>query len=187
MDAECLGNDQRYYPSNLPLSGIVNDDGDLKSEGIINIFDGGMLVSTFDKSCNQIKIDEVLGYVLTANCRRRDGSWNASRLDLTDIENSDGVLRYIGTNVWREASTDPVPDKQASAQGLEKTDDGYCKDYAQAAEDAQTSNLESKCGLSGARWMHNYQAHYGWCMQQTVGTAQAEFDARLKDFNNCKN
>jgi CVNH domain len=183
LTAECLGKDQQYYPASILLLGIQNDDGDLEG-GFAFKLDGSLNISTYHKSCTDIKVDEVLGYILTANCRRKDGSMNAAKLELKGIENHDGVLRYIGTDEERDANLAPISDKPVAA-GEEKGDAEFCKSYAQAAEDAQTANEADHCGFSGGRWMHNYQAHFDWCMQQTVSAAEAENNTRIADHAKC--
>lgn len=49
--------------------------------------------STFQESCRDIRAD---GVMLSALCRRIDGSWNPSRIPIRGIENIDGVLRFTG-------------------------------------------------------------------------------------------
>jgi len=51
--------------------------------------------SSYQKTCKEISIS---GNVLSANCRRRDGSYNQTSIVLRGIENIDGVLKVTDPN-----------------------------------------------------------------------------------------
>jgi hypothetical protein len=52
--------------------------------------------STFQQTCLDIGIiNRGSSVVLAANCRRIDGSFNYTELELQDIDNIDGVLRQF--------------------------------------------------------------------------------------------
>jgi hypothetical protein len=49
--------------------------------------------SSFQRSCRDITVS---GAVLSAVCRRMDGSWNRTAIQIDGIENIDGHLRVTG-------------------------------------------------------------------------------------------
>lgn len=57
-------------------------------------------------------------------------------------------------------------------------DDRYCKQYAQAAQDAKKKNIFWKCGFQGPRWAATYQDHYRWCRGVPLQNAMFEANAR---------
>jgi len=85
LSATCLRKNGTVKPSKLVLQGISNQNGRLvKRTG----------ESTFQKSCGNIRI-EVAGstsVILTALCRKTDGSSIPAKLPLDGISNQDGTL-----------------------------------------------------------------------------------------------
>lgn len=61
----------------------------------------------------------------------------------------------------------------------------YCNNYALDAVKAHLSNINWKCGYSGARWQNDYNAHYAWCMKVPQLSADFETKERQKGLNEC--
>ncbi len=87
LSATCKKRDGSPNKTSLVLLGIENIDGELKVTD-------PKKPSSFDKSSSEISIN---GDVLSATCKKRDGSPNKSSIVLNGLENIDGELKYTGT------------------------------------------------------------------------------------------
>lgn len=81
---------------NEPNAGLVNWNGSLAPEEGSYPDKGFIPSGSYAATCKNIKV------VLTAECQKKDGSWQFSTLDITnydysqgDIANMDGVLKII--------------------------------------------------------------------------------------------
>jgi uncharacterized protein len=83
LRANCRRINGSYDATSIALRGIENIDGTLMVTG------SG--ASSFQNTCQNISIS---GAVLSAMCKRRDGSWLTTRLALPGIANIDGALQY---------------------------------------------------------------------------------------------
>jgi hypothetical protein len=84
IQATCVRADGSPNPTSLTLSGISNDNGQLKT---------GSGPSTFQKSCGNIQIFiDGPGVTLSALCRMTAGSANPTSLPLNNISNNNGTL-----------------------------------------------------------------------------------------------
>jgi hypothetical protein len=82
--AHCRRMDGSYDWTRLPIRGVANIDGHLQ-------FQGMRQVSSFQNSCSGIYVS---GDVLSANCRRIDGSYRRSSIEIPGIANINGQLQY---------------------------------------------------------------------------------------------
>jgi hypothetical protein len=59
---------------------------------------------------------------------------------------------------------------------------GYCQKYATAAVGqynmATQKYPQCAAGISGNRWLPDFNAHYSWCLTADPAAAQAEWDRR---------
>lgn len=86
ITATCLRADGTPNNTQIAIQGISNQNGNL------SMTDGN---STFQQSCGNIRINaELSGIVLTAFCRRMDGSFNATSIPVMGIQNLNGKLSY---------------------------------------------------------------------------------------------
>lgn len=53
-----------------------------------------------------------------------------------------------------------------------------CHEHAQKSVYRQALNTNFQCGLTGAEWHDDYQAHYDWCMQQHSSIQPGEIESR---------
>lgn len=84
LSANCRRRNGTVEQTSIVLRGIENINGNLK---ITN----PRKVSTYQQTCNRIS---VYGNVLSANCRRRDGTIKQTSIVLHGIENINGALKY---------------------------------------------------------------------------------------------
>jgi tetratricopeptide (TPR) repeat protein len=82
--ATCRRIDGSSLRTQIQIPGVENIDGMLR-------FNGMGYASTFQQSCTQIA---VAGNILSASCRRIDGSSVATSIPIFGVENIDGTLRY---------------------------------------------------------------------------------------------
>ena len=82
--ATCRRIDGSSLRTQIAIPGVENIDGMLR-------FNGMGYASTFQQSCTQIA---VAGNILSASCRRIDGSYVATSIPIFGVENIDGTLRY---------------------------------------------------------------------------------------------
>jgi len=82
LSADCRGQNGVFTRTSIEIPGIANIDGVLQ-------FTGDR--SSFQNSCRNIRVD---GDVLSALCRRGDGAYSPSSIEIPDIVNIDGVLQY---------------------------------------------------------------------------------------------
>ena len=87
LSATCKKRDSSPNKTSIVLMGIENIDGELKVTD-------PKKPSSFDQSSSEISIN---GDVLSATCKKRDGSPNKSSIVLNGLENIDGELKYTGT------------------------------------------------------------------------------------------
>ncbi|MCC5669244.1 cyanobactin biosynthesis PatC/TenC/TruC family protein [Nostoc sp. CHAB 5784] len=87
LSATCRKSDGSLNNTSIVLKGIENIDGELK------LTDPNK-PSSYQETCTEISIQ---GNILSATCKRADGSPNKSSIVLDGIENADGNLRYTGT------------------------------------------------------------------------------------------
>ncbi|MHC5719630.1 MAG: mannose-binding lectin, partial [Nostoc sp.] len=87
LSATCKKRDGSLKNTSIVLKGIENIDGGLK------VTDPNK-PSNYHETCTEISIQ---GNVLSATCKRADGSPNKTSLVLDGIENIDGNLTYTGT------------------------------------------------------------------------------------------
>ncbi|HXY58000.1 MAG TPA: CVNH domain-containing protein [Methylocystis sp.] len=81
--ARCRRMDGGWRGTSIEIPGVENIDGQLRFTGIPR--------SNFQLSCEHI---QAFGSTLSAVCRRRDGSWGESSIQIPMIENINGELRY---------------------------------------------------------------------------------------------
>ena len=62
-----------------------------------------------------------------------------------------------------------------------------CRQYAQAAVDANAQNVQHHCGFSGGRWQNNFNAHFQWCLNVGVDPPSNETNARNEQLAQCLN
>lgn len=93
------------------------------------------------------------------------------------------------------AKSAPAPLPVASAPHAEaetetrestETENVVCRQYAQAAVDANRRNVRLGCGLSGPRWQESFDAHYGWCVTADAEAQRAESNARQRQLARCR-
>jgi hypothetical protein len=95
LDAECQRRDGRWRDTRLDLRqcdrGIVNDDGRLACPPQAEVV--RLPAGTFRESCRDFSVD---GNRLAARCRRKNGDWRDTQIDLkickSPIRNDDGRL-----------------------------------------------------------------------------------------------
>ncbi|MEH1872924.1 LamG-like jellyroll fold domain-containing protein [Nostoc sp.] len=87
LSATCKKGDGSSNKTSIVLMGIENIDGELK------VTDPNK-PSSYQETCTEISIK---GNVLSATCKRADGSPNKTSIVLDGIENADGNLTYTGT------------------------------------------------------------------------------------------
>jgi hypothetical protein len=85
--ATCRRVDGSLRRASIMLGGIENINGQLQ-------FTRPNRPASFQDSCQHIHI---IGGTITAACRRVDGSYERTSIELPGIENVDGHLRYIGS------------------------------------------------------------------------------------------
>ncbi|AUB37284.1 Chaperone protein DnaK [Nostoc flagelliforme CCNUN1] len=81
----CKKLDGTYQQTSIYLKAIENQNGELRENP-------NMEFSNFHKSCNNIKIE---GSILSADCRKIDGTNAHSSIELKGILNDNGHLRYL--------------------------------------------------------------------------------------------
>lgn len=96
LSADCRGQNGVFTRTSIEIPGIANIDGVLQ-------FTGDR--SSFQNSCRGIRVD---GDVLSALCRRGDGGYTPSSIEIPDIVNIDGVLQYAENGP--PAVGEPPPD-----------------------------------------------------------------------------
>ncbi|TDP46201.1 CVNH domain-containing protein [Zavarzinia compransoris] len=83
--AQCKDRQGRYRNTELLLLGYQNIDGTLKRQG----YEG----ASFQRSCDQYWLDVSHEKVfLNGSCKRRNGSYRQSRIELQGIHNDNGQL-----------------------------------------------------------------------------------------------
>ncbi|MBD2361991.1 hypothetical protein H6G36_12480 [Anabaena minutissima FACHB-250] len=88
LQAVCRTRDGRLNRTSIVLNNIENIDGVLK-------YKGESQVSSYQQTCNNIGIS---GNLLSANCRKINGTFNRTSITLQGIENIDGTLRVTNPN-----------------------------------------------------------------------------------------
>jgi len=84
IQAVCLRADGSAVAASTPIMGISNQDGVLTMSGG---------ASSFQQSCGNIQLEVLLDSVtLTANCRRANGQFLETAIDINGINNSNGAL-----------------------------------------------------------------------------------------------
>ena len=61
-----------------------------------------------------------------------------------------------------------------------------CRNYANAAWNAQRSNVNRRCGYRGTRWQFSRANHYNWCMRAPAFRRNQETNARNAALNRCR-
>ncbi|MEG4034163.1 CVNH domain-containing protein [Microcoleus sp. S36b_A4] len=84
LSAQCRKIDGSLNSTSIKLEGIENINGILEFHGLGK-------ASTYQNTCNNISINRD---VLSAQCRKRDGSLNSTSIKLEGIENTSGSLQY---------------------------------------------------------------------------------------------
>jgi len=97
--------------------------------------------------------------------------------------------------VWREACgpqdhvcvpvstrAHAAEDNQHAGQRLKYP---ICREYAQAAIDANRQNMTHHCGFGGARWQDNLDAHFHWCLDVSNDAMASEAAARRQQLEAC--
>lgn len=82
LSADCRRQDGSFTRTSIEIPGIANIDGVLQ-------FTGDQ--SSFQRSCGDIRVQ---GDILWAMCRRGDGGYSRSSIEIPDIVNIGGVLQY---------------------------------------------------------------------------------------------
>jgi hypothetical protein len=82
--ATCRRVDGSFRRSSIVLAGIENIDGALR-------FTQPGRLANFQDSCRHV---HVVGSTILAACRRLDGSYGLTQIEMPGIENIDGRLRY---------------------------------------------------------------------------------------------
>ena len=84
IQAVCLRADGSAVAASTPIMGISNQDGKLTMSGG---------ASSFQQSCGNIGLEVLLeGVTLSANCRRANGQFLETAIDLNGINNNNGAL-----------------------------------------------------------------------------------------------
>ncbi|WP_375471021.1 LamG-like jellyroll fold domain-containing protein [uncultured Nostoc sp.] len=94
LSATCKRADGSLNKTSIVLKGIENIDGELK------VTDPNK-ASSYQETCTEISIQ---GNVLSATCKRADGSPNKTSIVLDGIENIDGNLTYTGLSSVEQPS-----------------------------------------------------------------------------------
>lgn len=84
LSANCRRRDGRFNRTAIRIRGIHNNNGNL-------VFTNLNTASSFQSSCTNISI---AGNTLSANCRRRNGSFNHTSILVPGISNNNGNLTY---------------------------------------------------------------------------------------------
>jgi CVNH domain len=84
LSARCRARNGSFKNTSIRLRGITNRNGNL-------VFVGRNRASSFQSSCNNIAI---AGDTLSANCRRRNGSFNRTSIRVPGLKNINGNLTY---------------------------------------------------------------------------------------------
>ena len=69
--------------------------------------------------------------------------------------------------------------------GAKAADPGFCKKYANEAEQSVSFAKALKCGFQGPRWVGGKGPHFSWYLLVDKGLAQSETDARRADLKAC--
>ena len=85
LSAYCRRVDGSYNRTAIRVRGIENNNGNLSYRSNPNAY------STYQNSCSRIY---VAGDTLSAYCRRVDGSYNNTAIEISGISNANGVLSY---------------------------------------------------------------------------------------------
>lgn len=85
LSANCRKINGNFNRTSIVLRGIENINGVLKVTSVNKI-------SNYQLTCQKIRI--VKGNILSANCKKRNGSLRSTALRLNGIENINGSLRY---------------------------------------------------------------------------------------------
>ncbi|NJL10426.1 MAG: hypothetical protein HC908_10355 [Calothrix sp. SM1_7_51] len=84
LSASCRTRNGSFKKTSIRIRGITNNNGNLVSVGRNR-------ASNFQSSCNNIAI---AGDTLSANCRRRNGSFNRTSIRVPGIQNKKWHLSY---------------------------------------------------------------------------------------------
>ncbi len=60
-----------------------------------------------------------------------------------------------------------------------------CELYAKEAVEQFDENMRRGCGQVGERWHNIYAGHKGWCLTQSNGSFQNEFNERKNALESC--
>lgn len=81
----------------------------------------------------------------------------------------------------RQSALDRCGPRPDAAPGEAAT----CREYADNAIQAQSSNEESQCGFSGDAWSYNHQGHEQWCLGVSVTLRNRESANRSNALQAC--
>lgn len=62
---------------------------------------------------------------------------------------------------------------------------GFCARYASGAVQAAKTNGQDNCGFQGPRYGSDWQGHWDWCMNNTVGDVDEEAGKRTRQIKSC--
>ncbi|KAB8331488.1 hypothetical protein SD80_023610 [Scytonema tolypothrichoides VB-61278] len=85
LTAQCRRRNGTFNNTSILIRGIYNDDGNLRYTS------NATAASSYAASCQNIRVS---GATLTAQCRRRNGTFNNTSILIRGIYNDNGVLRY---------------------------------------------------------------------------------------------
>jgi len=83
LEARCRRIDGSWSRTAIEIPGVENIDGRLQFTGVAH--------SNYQLTCREI---EAFGSTLSAVCRRIDGAWSRSSIQIPMIANINGELRY---------------------------------------------------------------------------------------------
>lgn len=86
LTAQCRRIDGTYKNTSILIRGINNDNG------VLRYMSSPRAASSYQDSCRNIGFT---GATLTAQCRRIDGTYNTTSILIREIQNANGVLRYM--------------------------------------------------------------------------------------------
>ena len=77
----------------------------------------------------------------------------------------------------------------APLSAAQAADPGFCRTYAQAAQNQVRTALRSprcRAGIEGARWSSDRKVHFDWCLTASRADADSERGARTGYLRGCR-
>jgi hypothetical protein len=91
LKASCQKMDQSWMDTSITINGLANLDGALTYETKCPM--DSTPAGSFDKTCKDMSI-EADGVTLKGECQKKDQSWMATSIAISNIANIDGQLKY---------------------------------------------------------------------------------------------